>query len=1032
MNKILWTILLLFPAVLFAEQSAMNFNPPPGDLSVIFLSNIFGVVEGVLHGTGSQILGNMFAVFNSAVMGLGSIMIMYTLIVGTMNTAHEGQFLGQKWASIWVPMRSVLGISLLVPQSSGYCMMQIFVMWVVVQGVGAADKVWGVALNYLNRGGVIVQAQMDPTTSMTADNTAIAKGAAVILQGQVCMLAVQKMIKSAQTDMVSNARQFKSGPCYEPTGMMKEFCTGTIPDFIASVNAVTQQQNTAPTDQGYSLPMPNFKGQGIYDALSGMCGTIKWKDFAQNNAAFKKLTTYSVEQASRLTNQDIAQQKINTIMGSQPPPNLAIGDSDLQTAKLSRAIAIQQMYVGLSMIAQVIIGNNPVFSPRESSGMSPAIPGVAYDQFGVPQDNRGNICPANNDKCIGWGPDYFSKTAPVFNGSEFQGAITDYNAIMRPTLALLAQAARKSDQSEARAFIFQAQQEGWMMAGSYFFYLARLNAQGMGMGNLTDTDTGLDNSVAVKLSGMFQAQTSADPIEKKCGGDYPQLCMWLQGDMTSIQALQKLLNGQPVLSPAISVKVDPSDNSKPVQVMGSCTVAGFINNSMMVHLPGQPGMNPPKFALKFDFTPNVEQIAMPSIDFPCNYVAFVGCLPRLLTQVIYNSLIKSVFEAFLKIILNLIESFITRAISLPLQNMAGIFQQGLSIIQQPEVNPIIALANMGVLYINHAMHSWMQVTMASVIGAFVPWFGIVMFILSAFVMPIVGAWMSTMVLIGFITAYYVPFLPYMIFTFASLGWLMAVIEAMVAAPIVALGVTFPEGHEAFGKSEAAFMILLNIFLRPAMMIIGYIAAIILSYVSVWVINAGFANAILFMQGDPNRPQESGWNPVNAVASVGQMAFVDGFSDVGSDMSDSLMNKATGTSEGGGLSSPFPVMQSKTPAADKIDFQNGYPGWAGTFGFFMAVLLYVMMYLTVVQEAFNLITTLPDKVLRWIGGQAETIGSETGKWTDQVKGRMEKGGESTMTGGMRIGENASKEIKDKLASVKESPTVSATPTPGPKK
>ncbi len=71
---------------------------------------------------------------------------------------------------------------------------------------------------------------------------------------------------------------------------------------------------------------------------------------------------------------------------------------------------------------------------------------------------------------------------------------------------------------------------------------------------------------------------------------------------------------------------------------------------------------------------------------------------------------------------------------------------------------------------------------------------------------------------------------------------------MVAEPVVALGDNHPEGHDAFGKGEQAILILMNVFLRPAMMIIGYIIAIALCYVSVWIINAGFDTAIGYIQG----------------------------------------------------------------------------------------------------------------------------------------------------------------------------------------
>src|SRR3990167_4190187 len=215
MTRILLSFVLAIVSTSLFATSPLNFTPPPGDYSMIFLYNTFGVVDGVLHGTGTQILGQLFAVFNSSIIALGGILIMYTIIVSTMNTAHEGQFLGQKWSSIWVPVRSVAGISLLIPKASGYCMMQIFVMWVVVQGVGAADKVWNAALGYLNQGGVVVQPQMDslanPLNATSTGAHQIQAGAYTILQAQVCMHTIQKALETIRTTALKNAQQSSAG-----------------------------------------------------------------------------------------------------------------------------------------------------------------------------------------------------------------------------------------------------------------------------------------------------------------------------------------------------------------------------------------------------------------------------------------------------------------------------------------------------------------------------------------------------------------------------------------------------------------------------------------------------------------------------------------------------------------------------------------------------------------------------------------------------------------------------------------------------
>ena len=54
-----------------------------------------------------------------------------------------------------------------------------------------------------------------------------------------------------------------------------------------------------------------------------------------------------------------------------------------------------------------------------------------------------------------------------------------------------------------------------------------------------------------------------------------------------------------------------------------------------------------------------------------------------------------------------------------------------------------------------------------------------------------------------------------------------------------------------------------------------------------------------------------------------------------------------------------------------------------------------MYLTVVQKAFTLITYLPDKVLRWIGGQPEGIGEQAAQWAEgEPKKQVEGGGKET--------------------------------------
>jgi defect-in-organelle-trafficking protein DotA len=180
--------------------------------------------------------------------------------------------------------------------------------------------------------------------------------------------------------------------------------------------------------------------------------------------------------------------------------------------------------------------------------------------------------------------------------------------------------------------------------------------------------------------------------------------------------------------------------------------------------------------------------------------------------------------------------------------------------------------------------------------------------------------------------YYLPLLPFIIFMFGTVGWLAATIEAMVAAPIVALGITHPEGQEVVGKADPAVLLLVNVFLRPSMMIIGLIAGIIMSYVSIWILNMGFFPAF-----------------GSVMASMGGLSLI--FS--------------------------LPAM----------------------------VLIYLLLVISLLQYSFSLINVIPDKVLRWIGGQQEGVAGEVGR----MQGEAQQGFKS---GAKSVGEGVSSATKQK--------------------
>lgn len=162
------------------------FQIAPHDASITYLGQIFGSMNGVIPqisnapDTGTiSLLGTMFKTFNSVILALGALIVVYTTVVGVIMTAHEGEFMGKKWNNIWIPIRTVLGIAALVPTGSGFSAIQIVIMWIIIQGIGAADTLWNTALGYVSIVG-------SPYAQVSLPGVAINASMEALFQGLVC------------------------------------------------------------------------------------------------------------------------------------------------------------------------------------------------------------------------------------------------------------------------------------------------------------------------------------------------------------------------------------------------------------------------------------------------------------------------------------------------------------------------------------------------------------------------------------------------------------------------------------------------------------------------------------------------------------------------------------------------------------------------------------------------------------------------------------------------------------------------------
>ncbi|MCH9637413.1 type IVB secretion system protein DotA [Rickettsiella endosymbiont of Litargus connexus] len=682
--------LYLFPSLLLADT--LSLTPPSTDLSMSYLATIFGVVDGVLHGTGSQILGTMFGAFNSIILVMASMILSYVLFVSILNTSHEGEFLGKKWSSIWVPVRTVMGVGLLLPKATGYSFIQIMVMWVVVQGIGAADEVWNVALNYMNRNGTIVepiQSLAPNPDSGKANNTFLINNAGSILKLETCMLAVQNALKRQNTSFVevpSHSAGVTPSTLSVPDFMSSLSVTGKGPDGLNTGLPINYSKDT-----GGFITFPGKEGliNTPYNKYIGMCGNVSWNFIGKSD-------------------------------------NDQVYNPAQLTANDSASIAARQMTLDLGGLAKSIA--NELVPPSAGKLVIPV--------HLKPEDS-------------------------IFNPDALVDTGDDYLGIVKPALRSLDDEANK----KYKEFIKKAKDTGWILAGSYYYNMARLNQS-------IKNNTGM-LAIKDKLIPLF------NPAYDK--GSF--------NDIVDDNVKINLKNNLPINNGVIDQ-----------YVTAEIARAGMNNN---------PGLNPD-----------------PS--FPANSGEQFG-----------GTIVSGIMHIIFPRVYDFEKTFADN-------------------INKKNMDPIFALVSVGNGLVTMVEQIWISIlaTVAVLggVGGVVSFFfpgpaivaGLVAMLIVSLIMPLITIWMGVNLVLGSVLSYYVPLIPFFLFTFGAITWFAVVLEAILAAPLVALGITHPEGHDFLGKAEQSVMLLASVFLRPMLMIFGLIFGIILSYVALSVFNRGFAIAVQFL------------------------------------------------------------------------------------------------------------------------------------------------------------------------------------------
>ena len=112
---------------------------------------------------------------------------------------------------------------------------------------------------------------------------------------------------------------------------------------------------------------------------------------------------------------------------------------------------------------------------------------------------------------------------------------------------------------------------------------------------------------------------------------------------------------------------------------------------------------------------------------------------------------------------------------------------------------------------------------------------------------------------GAILTVLLPLYPTIIFIVGVFGWVASVLEALIAGPMVAVGLCHPEGSDFLGKAEMGIGILFQTFLRPVLIVLGVFFSICMINIAFYVFSIAFATQYANLAGGTSSPLGSAMN-----------------------------------------------------------------------------------------------------------------------------------------------------------------------------
>ncbi|MEC7030973.1 MAG: DotA/TraY family protein [Pseudomonadota bacterium] len=751
----------------------------PQDLSRSYLYQIFGRIPGSFEGA-SQIMSVLFRIFNIGIISIASILVIYSTVFGLTTTTHDGGAMGSGRFSGWAIGRVITSIALLVPTKSGYSYAQIVVMKVVIAGIVAANTMWEASIDYINQFGSDSVFTVMPQDASAQDHAEK-------------LLHISDNVRP--TNLADQSEPYIEYALGGNTEAQGSFLVPINKAILDTVNIYKPCVPCVESPEKHKTVCASLSNIAVNVSRQGNALTLELEMQADNENFVVK--GFSLEGFGS----DPQSVKWKELLASYIN-NSARYLLSYQLNGTATQSQVAEVFASQLRILYMQIKKQPATGTEDST-----------------DDKREQLI--RKLKRGGWVQAglYYNDLTKMNRESETQSDYFDRfpsNIVLRNYEYVVPQ--HTEDISKVRKTRELALEPEIAVSLAYD---ATLPATGSRFRGVLKDKYRLNEAVEVvnnpgriveaykmlffKTVKRAESQTLSDAMK----GVYVKFKERMGlGDKyfgNGFKTEELGLLGWKII-------VSPNKIAGEVSSMTTEVTDSFIKL-----------LFPDKESLKKN---PLERIGDTGVDIIKSSADFFSQS----TKTLYNMITQAMWDAYA-----LSTSFtgtkgVASAISAHFKQEAKKAREGGASAKEKDAKQNALIADLSGKAVDLGTDIVMTLIEFSQAAAKS---------MAGMILPLGNGLAITYITAGAFMAAYVPYIPTVVYIFSVMAWLFAVIEAMIAAPIIFIGLANPEGHDALGKSEQGVMLLLGVFLRPMLTLLGFLLALVLSYTLVELFNSLF-------------------------------------------------------------------------------------------------------------------------------------------------------------------------------------------------